>query len=102
MELTESDLPGEHSLAVGDELVVRLPENRTTGYKWHLALPDEGLELADDSYEPPDPGKPGSGGTRTVRLRATSPGTHSAAAALRRPWEGEGTGRNLQFTVQAH
>jgi predicted secreted protein len=102
VELTEADLPGEHTLGVGDEMVVRLPENRTTGYRWHLGVPEDGLEVADDSYEPPDPGRPGSGGTRTVRLRATRPGTHPVTAALRRSWEGAGAGKQVVFTVQAH
>lgn len=101
MELTEADASAERALAVGEELVVRLPENRTTGYRWHLSVPDEGLEVADDSYEPPDAARPGSGGTRTVRLRATRAGTYRLAGALRRPWEGEGAGRRVEFTLHA-
>ena len=47
MELTDADTGAEHSLDVGQELVVRLPENRTTGYRWDLAVPD-GVALDDE------------------------------------------------------
>lgn len=102
MELTEADLPGEHAVAVGEDLVVRLAENRTTGYRWHLELPKEGVELADDSYEPPDPGRPGAGGVRTFRLHATTPGSHRLGATLRRPWgSGDDATPGLEFQVTA-
>lgn len=101
MELTDADAGAERTVGVGQDLLIRLPENRTTGYRWHLDLPEAGLELADDTYAPPDPGRPGAGGVRTVRLRATAAGTHRVAAALRRSWEGEGTGRRVEFTVRA-
>jgi predicted secreted protein len=103
VELTESDAGAERSVGVGEELVVRLPENRTTGYRWHLALPAGALSLDGDSYEAEAPGRPGSGGTRTFRLRATQPGTHRLGAALRRSWEsGEGGRPALEFAIHAH
>lgn len=101
MELTDADAGAERTVGVGQELVVRLPENRTTGYRWHLDLPEEGMELADDSYEPPDPGRPGAAGTRTLRVRATRAGAHRLAAALRRSWEGQDAGRRVEFTLHA-
>lgn len=101
MELTDADAGAERLVGVGQDLVVRLPENRTTGYRWHLSLPEEGLEATDDAYEAPAGIRPGAGGTRTVRLRATRPGTHRLVAELRRSWEGEGSGRRLEFTLRA-
>jgi predicted secreted protein len=101
VELTESDAGAERSVDVGQELVVRLPENRTTGYRWQLSVPPA-LSVDDDSYEAAEPGRPGSGGTRIVRLRPTEPGTHRLGAALRRPWEtGEGGPPGLEFSVTA-
>jgi predicted secreted protein len=101
VELTESDAGAERSVDVGQELVVRLPENRTTGYRWQLSVPVDGLALDDDTYEPDASERPGSGGTRTFRLRATQPGTHHLGAALRRPWESGDAGRTVHFTVRA-
>ena len=86
VELTEADAGGEHALGVGQEVVLRLPENRTTGYRWQLAVP-EGVDLTDDGHAPAASGAPGAGGVRTFRLRPTAPGTHRVTAALRRSWE---------------
>ena len=101
MELTESDAGTEHSVDVGQELVVRLRENPTTGFRWDLSVPADGLALDDDSYDAEVPGRPGSGGVRTFRLRATVPGTHRLGAALRRPWESGEGGPALEFPITA-
>jgi predicted secreted protein len=102
MELTEADAGAEHTLPVGEELVVRLPENRTTGYRWHLAVPEDGVVLDDDTFEPDASGRPGAGGVRTFRLRATKAGTHRVGATQRRPWEsGDGGPPALEFRLTA-
>jgi predicted secreted protein len=101
VELTEPDAGSEHSIGVGQELIVRLQENRTTGYQWQLTIPPDGLALDDDAYEAATD-RPGSGGIRTFRLHATGPGTHRLGAALRRSWEsGEGRNPALEFVVTA-
>jgi predicted secreted protein len=86
VELTSADAGGEHALGVGQEVLLRLPENRTTGYAWQLAVPD-GVTVADDGYQPAASGAPGAGGVRVFRLRPTVPGAHRVTAALRRSWE---------------
>lgn len=89
MELTEADAGGEHALGIGEEVVLRLPENRTTGYRWLVSAPD-GVQVEDGGYEPAPSGAPGAGGVRTFRLRATAPGAHRVAAGRRRSWESAG------------
>jgi predicted secreted protein len=102
LELTEADAGAEHAVDVGQELVVRLKENRTTGFHWQLAVPPEGLAVDDDGYEADGSGRPGASGVRVFRLRATHPGTHRLGAALRRPWEsGDGGQPSLEFAVTA-
>ena len=101
MELTDADAGGEHALGVGQEVVLRLPENRTTGYRWELAVP-EGVAVEDDGYEAAPPGAPGAGGTRRFRLRPTAAGTHRVTAGLRRSWEaasGPAAG-DLEFSLR--
>jgi predicted secreted protein len=102
VELTESDAGAEHAVDVGQELVLRLPENRTTGYRWHLALPEDGVVLDDDRFEPDTSGRPGAGGTRTFRLHATRAGAHRLGARQRRSWEtGDDGSPALEFRVTA-
>src|SRR5262245_6188634 len=75
----------------GDEIVVRLPENATTGYRWQIDRIDGPLELAGDSYELSAPGVIGGGGVHEFRFRATATGTARLALKHWRSWEGEGS-----------
>ena len=76
-------------VGVGDEVVIRLPENATTGYVWSVHTAGDGLELVQDSMVPPDVAAPGAGGERFVRVRATAPTHAEVVLRLARPWEGE-------------
>ena len=93
------------ALDPGDVLVVRLPENATTGYQWH-ARTGEGLTLLDDEpEEAQDPERvmraPGAGRTRTIRLRAEREGSWRLELRLSRPWEDESAQeRRVDVTVR--
>ena len=93
------------ALDPGDVLVVRLPENATTGYLWH-ARAGEGLVLLEDEHEEPeDPDRtmraPGSGHARTFRLRAERAGSWRLDLRLSRPWEdGSAQERRVDVTVR--
>ena len=100
MELTEVDAGAARPVAVGEEIVVRLPENRTTGFRWQLAgLPDD-VTLVDDGYEAPATGRPGEGGVHTFRLRPTAAGDRRVAVTLGRSWGTAAPERTLEFTVR--
>jgi len=102
MELTESDAGAEHAVDVGQELVVRLPENRTTGFRWHLALPGDGVALDEDRFDVDTSARPGAGGVRTFRLHATKPGAHRLGATLQRSWGSGDAGQpGLEFRLTA-
>lgn len=103
MELTESDAGAEHAVDVGQELVVRLPETGTTGFRWHLAVPEDGVVLDEDRFDVDPSGRPGAGGVRAFRLHATKPGTHRLGATLQRSWgSGEAARPGLEFHLTAH
>ena len=73
----------------GDEVVVRLAENPTTGYRWEIDAPRGGVEVADDSYDRPRDEGVGAGGMRTFTLRAGDPGEAEVRLRLARSWENE-------------
>jgi len=60
----------------GDEIVLRLPENPTTGFRWHLEETGENLKLIGDSFELAQSPQIGQGGFRIFRfrVRAATPG----------------------------
>ena len=73
----------------GDEIVIRLDANITTGYQWEVAGIDHpAVELVDTDYlETPAPGVIGRGGIRTFRFKARAGGRTRIRLRLRRPWE---------------
>jgi inhibitor of cysteine peptidase len=72
-------------MTTGDAVVVRLPENPTTGYRWQFDAA-VGLTVSGESFSPGS-AAPGAAGERALRLVAAAPGTYLFTAALRRPWE---------------
>ncbi|MBO4207503.1 protease inhibitor I42 family protein [Micromonospora echinofusca] len=74
----------------GDVVVVRLPENPTTGFVWSVSVSDpEVLTVEAEQLTGRDRSTAGGGGEREFRLRsrAGSPGTARVTLALSRPWE---------------
>ena len=77
----------------GDEIILRLPENPTTGYRWHIDRAD-GLEQAMSEHttgsdqRDPNP-RFGQGGVREFRFRAKEPGARRLELKHWREWEGE-------------
>ena len=83
------------AIRVGDELVIELPSNPSTGFGWEVQTPsadDESvLELASSEYIPDEAagGMSGSGGTEVFRFRATGVGSTTVLLHYVRPWESE-------------
>ncbi|MCP1649174.1 protease inhibitor I42 family protein [Pseudomonas sp. GD04087] len=79
-------------LHTGQELVLILPSNPTTGFRWELRNAANGLlrALGPEVYSnPEDAGLVGSAGESTWRFRVTAAGEDTLELAYRRPWEAE-------------
>jgi predicted secreted protein len=92
---------GEHVEATtGDRIVIRIPENATTGFRWQLTDVTALVDVVEDELEPPTSAAPGAGATRRVTLLAREAGEGHAELALVQPWEGKAADRfELSFTV---
>jgi predicted secreted protein len=89
MQIDESANGTTVELGVGETLDLRLPENRTAGYRWQVEAGGEPVgSLVSDSYQAAD-GPPGRGGTRELRFRAERSGEGEIRLAYRRSWETE-------------
>ncbi len=75
----------------GDELVVRLHSNRTTGYSWSLVMTGGGVlkQQGEAAYETPrsDRRLTGAGGVEVWKFRAVKAGALMLTFNYRRPWE---------------
>jgi predicted secreted protein len=85
------------ALRAGDVLAVEVPENRTTGYVWSVAVlpemlaelsPDAGLDPA--AGFPTDSPRPGAPVPRVFRFAAQEPGVGELRLRSARPWEPAG------------
>lgn len=73
---------------VGDEVVLRLPENATTGYVWSVGSMGGGLTLVADTMVPGGEA-PGAAGARVMRMRVVGTSGTEVVLRLGRPWEPE-------------
>lgn len=67
-------------------MVVRLPENPTTGYRWQIASDDSCLRLDDDRFEGAQSPR-GAGGARVLVFEAVRAGSVSLQLLKSRSWE---------------
>jgi inhibitor of cysteine peptidase len=106
IELSAADSGSRHTVSVGDELLIRLAENPTTGYRWQFSQSGPGaLRLVDDRTEPagsPSPA-PGAAAHRVVRFVADRSGDVELLAVERRSWEADSPARpRVAFHVAIH
>lgn len=88
--LTQADKGKSITVRIGDEIVIMLPENPTTGYRWAIDQTDENILVAQTPAFSPTPGGAiGGGGTRTFTFTAKKPGTVHLQLKLLRAWQGD-------------
>jgi inhibitor of cysteine peptidase len=82
------DISTQSSVSVGDgdELVLVLSENASTGFVWQVDACPEFLDLSDDERGP-DGAAPGAAATRQLTFRVYGSGEGVLELSLRRPWE---------------
>ena len=90
--LTSNDANRSLSIHVGDRVVIHLPENPTTGYRWSVErLDTDLLDAEGPEFSSARDAAIGGGGTMTMRLVAKKPGSTSVVLANRRAWETSGS-----------
>lgn len=78
------------SLQVGQQFILRLPSNPTTGFRWLLrdSAPQVLQSLGPEVYtNPEDAGLVGSAGVSTWRFQVAKAGSGQLALTYERPWE---------------
>jgi inhibitor of cysteine peptidase len=86
--VTKADDARSISVDLGDQIILQLAENPTTGYRWELDGPvDPTLSTLSSEFNPDPGGGVGSGGTHVFTFRADQPGATAIRLKLKRPWE---------------
>lgn len=83
---------------IGETIEIRLPENPTTGFRWHLTADGSpACSLIHDDFSAPA-GPPGRGGVHTWRFEALRAGECDIELRHRRRWETPSE-RERTFTI---
>lgn len=103
LELDDSDNGGTFEVPEGDDVVVKLAANATTGYSWVVAATDRSFGYPEEDYEVSGPAT-GSGGTAIFTWHTTSPfslvGDHHVKLEYKRPWDMTSPpAKTFEFTV---
>jgi len=103
--VTEEDSGGEVAVGVGDELVVTLESNPTTGFSWALVSISNTsvvMNVSDEYIPNPTPtGEPivGSGGEEIWTFAPQAAGTSTIEMEYMRSWEPESPAGWFNITV---
>lgn len=86
--VTAEDAGSTVNLIMGDELVVELEGNPTTGYEWEVTEVDEAVlvPLGEPDYQSESEAI-GAGGLFTFYFEAAGPGETELQLVYHRPWE---------------
>lgn len=89
VNLSASNNGQKITLFAGQELVITLAGNPTTGYTWEAKNLDATMfkQLGDPTFSSSNPNLVGSGGTQTLNIRVLKSGTAALTLVYHRPWE---------------
>ena len=87
--LSKADNGKQVSIHPGEELVVTLASNPTTGYTWEASNLDAAVlqQIGDAKFTSDNTARVGSGGSLTLVFKALEPGATSLVLVYHRPWE---------------
>jgi inhibitor of cysteine peptidase len=84
----------------GDDFVIALPSNVTTGYAWTQKIADGSVVYQNPAAERE---RPGAGGQQLFIFHANATGTTQIAFAYARPFESTAPpAKSVSFTVTVH
>lgn len=87
LQFDEHSNGNEIELQDGEEFVIILRENPTTGFRWYpISSGEPVITLLDNAFEPIG-STPGNGGSHTWHFQAVKEGSGKIEFAYRRSWE---------------
>jgi inhibitor of cysteine peptidase len=87
--LTVADKGTQVEVKVGEQIVITLDSNPSTGFSWEAKDLDKTMleQVGDPTFSSSDPGLVGSGGSLTLTFKALKTGTTTLTLVYHRPWE---------------
>jgi Predicted secreted protein len=87
--LTSADNGKKLNVKAGEQIVVELDGNPSTGYTWEAQDLDASMirQVGEAEFKSSNPGVIGAGRTLTLKFMTLQAGTTSLALVYHRPWE---------------
>jgi len=94
------------AVKVGQDFIIALPSNASTGYSWSAKASGPGLVVEGYAYQltaaSDQKRMAGGGGQQLFILEASKPGTATVTFSYARPWQkGVKPARTMTFTINA-
>ena len=87
LQFDEHSNGNQIELHIGEEFMIILPENPTTGFRWNLiSSGEQACTLLDNSFDLTG-STPGNGGSHSWHFQAVKEGSSKIEFAYRRSWE---------------
>ena len=88
------------SVKAGQEFLIALPSNPTTGYSWTAKSSNGNVTVYGAAYQAPAKAMPGAGGQQIFVSAANKVGSATITFSYARPWEkGKKPARTMTFSV---
>jgi inhibitor of cysteine peptidase len=100
VNISEAQAGSTIQVSTGDELVVSLRENPTTGFRWAAEAGSEAiLVLKGSVFAAGAGGGLGAGGLRVMRFQAKAAGQTSLRLLLRQQWQPDDVAERFEIHV---
>lgn len=104
VKVTQADAGKTITVKKGQSVILTLPSNATTGYKWKVTRTDRSFGYPTEKYVAPSSSAVGAGGSQKFTWKTDAPfpliGKHEVTLEYRRPWETTGpAAETFTFTV---
>jgi len=88
-QLSAADNGKTVEVKAGDQIVIALEGNPSTGYTWEAKDLDAGMfqQVGETEFKSSNPGLIGAGGTLTLTFKTLKAGTSALTLIYHRPWE---------------
>lgn len=74
-------------IGIGEQFIIALESNPTTGYEWEVDFDESLLELARSDFTPAKTGLTGAGGEQTFTFEGLKAGKTEVTLTYKRQWE---------------
>jgi len=100
-EKTYTETSSEIAASVGENFIISLESNQSTGYSWSVGMVSDNSQVvvAGMDYDLPGESKTGQGGAEVWHLKAVAPGSVKLMFFYARSWEKDAPAKTLSFNV---